>query len=523
MPFRSPYPDADVPDLPLPEFVFTGLGDAAERVAIIDGLSDRSYTYAQLDTFSTRVAGALARRGLQRGEKFAILSPNLPEYVIAVHGVMRAGGTVTTMNPLYTEQEIEHQLHDSEARFLLTIPAFLDKAAAAVRRCGIERIFVFGEAEEAEPFATLMAEEGPAPAVDIDPVEDVAAMLYSSGTTGLPKGVMLTHRNLVAALIQADKLFGEGPATSLLFLPMFHIFGFHAVTNFDLLKRGTIVTMPRFDFEQMLALIQKHRIERMCVVPPIVLAMVKSPLLEHYDTSSLKLVFSGAAPLDESLAAACEDRLKGCMVRQGYGLTETSPPVCGHPLAGDRVRYGSVGPLVPNTEARLVDVTTGDDAAPGEPGELWVRGPQIMKGYYRNADATRGMMLDGGWLRTGDIARLDEEGWLYIVDRAKELIKYKGLQVAPAELEAVLLSHPLIADAAVIGVPDEEAGEVPKAFVVTKGEITAEQIQEFVASQVAPYKKVRRIEFVEAIPKSPSGKILRRVLREQERTRSQAH
>ncbi|MCS7023809.1 MAG: AMP-binding protein [Bryobacteraceae bacterium] len=520
MPFRSPYPDISVPDVSLPDFIFSNLGEAAGRTALIDGPTGRSYTYAQVDLLSRRVAGALAKRGLGKGDKLAILSPNVPEYAIAVHGVMRAGGIVTTMNPLYTESEVEHQLRDSEARFLLTVPQLLDKAAAAVRRCNVERIFVLGEAEGAEPFAQLMGEPGEAPAVEIHPAEDVAAMLYSSGTTGLPKGVMLTHRNLVAALLQADKLFGEGPARSLLFLPMFHIFGFHAVMNFDLLNRGTIVTMPRFDFEQMLALVAQHRIERMCVVPPVVLALVKSPVVEQYDTSSLRLVFSGAAPLDEALAAACEQRLKGCLVRQGYGLTETSPPVCGHPLTTDRVRYGSVGPLVPSTEGRLVNLETGDEAAPGETGELWVRGPQVMKGYYRNPEATRDMLLEGGWLRTGDIARLDEAGWLYIVDRAKELIKYKGLQVAPAELEAVLVSHPMVADAAVIGVPDEEAGEAPKAFVVAKGPVTADEILQFVASQVAPYKKVRYVEFVDAIPKSPSGKILRRVLRERERARS---
>lgn len=520
MPFRSPYPDVPIPDVTLSELMFSDLGEAAERMAILDGPSGRGYTYAQLDEYSRRVAAALAKRGLQKGDKLAILSPNLPEYVIAVHGVMRAGGTVTTMNPLYTEQEIEHQLHDSEARFLLTIPLFLEKAAAAARRCGIEKIFVFGEAEGPEPFANLMAEEGVAPEVTLNPAEDVAAMLYSSGTTGLPKGVMLTHRNLVSALLQCGKLFGDGPTTSLLFLPMFHIFGFHAVANFDLLQRGTIVTMPRFDFEQMLALIAQHRVARMCVVPPIVLALVKSPIVEQYDLSSLQLVFSGAAPLDESLAAACERRLTNCMVRQGYGLTETSPSVCGHPLQSDRVAHGSVGALVSNTEAKLMDLTTGEEAAEGEPGELWIRGPQVMKGYYRNDGATRGMLLDGGWLRTGDIARQDEQGWLYIVDRAKELIKYKGLQVAPAELEAVLLTHPSVADAAVIGVPDDEAGEVPKAFVVVKESIPAEQLQEYVAGLVAPYKKIRKIEFLEAIPKSPSGKILRRILRERERATS---
>lgn len=512
MSFRSPYPDASIPDVSLPAFLFGDLGESRDITAIIDGPTGRSYTYGELAAAVGRVAGALVRRGISRGDRFAILSPNLPEYVIAVHGVMAAGATVTTLNPLYTEAEIEHQLKDAGARFLLTIPEYLEKASHAAAHAGIERMFVFGEMDGIEPFANLMAEEGTAPEVQFNPSEDVAAMLYSSGTTGLPKGVMLTHRNLVAALSQCEALFGEGPMRSLLFLPIFHIFGFHGIANFDLFKRGTIVTVPRFDMAQFLGYIQTYKIERVCVVPPIVLGLVKSPLVEQYDLSSLQLIFSGAAPLDQDLAAACEKRI-GCMVRQGYGMTETSPPICGHPLRGDIVKHGSVGLLCSNTEARIVDYSTGDDADEGDPGELWVRGPQIMKGYYNKPDATRDTILDGGWLRTGDIARRDEDGWLYIVDRAKELIKYKGLQVAPAELEAILLGHPAVADAAVIGVPDEEAGEVPKAFVVRRDGVTAEELQAYLASQVAPYKKIRIVEFVDAIPKSPSGKILRRLLK----------
>jgi acyl-CoA synthetase (AMP-forming)/AMP-acid ligase II len=516
MPFRSPYPDVEIPNVTLPRFLLSGVETVENEVAIVDGPTGRSYTYGQFRDAVHRTAAALSRRGLKKGDKLAILSPNLPEYLIAVHGVMMAGGVVTTMNPLYTEQEIEHQLHDADACMLLAIPAMLEKAEAAARRAGVETFFVFGESEGKESFSTLMAEEGQPMEIEMDPAQDVAAMLYSSGTTGMPKGVMLTHRNLVAALCQAGTLFGEGAARSLLFLPVFHIFGFHAVANYDLYKRGMIVTMPRFDMEQFLDLIARYKIERVCLVPPVVLGLVKSPLVDSYDLSSLRLIFSGAAPLDAELAFACEQRI-GCMVRQGYGMTETSPPICGHPLVSHKVKYGSVGLLCPNTEGRILDLTTLQDVPAGTPGELWVRGPQIMKGYYKNSAATRDTIDREGWLRTGDIAQLDEDGWLSIVDRAKELIKYKGLQVAPAELEALLINHPAIADAAVIGIPDEEAGEVPKAFLVKKGDITAEQVQTYVAERVAPYKKIRHVEFLDQIPKSPSGKILRRVLKDRER------
>ncbi|MBI4907813.1 MAG: AMP-binding protein [Acidobacteria bacterium] len=521
MPFRSPYPAGAIPDVPLFDFMFGDIASRANDTALVDAPSGRSLTYNDVKSKSLAVAAALARRGLGKGEKVAIISPNLPEYVLTVHGTIRAGGTITTMNPLYTEAEVHHQLEDSDARFFVTTPDLLAKAKSAAAGTHVQEIFTIGQIEGATPFEALTSDTGVAPDVPINPAEDVAAMLYSSGTTGLPKGVMLTHRNLVAALTQTNNLLGEGMNRSLLVLPVFHIFGFHAITNYDLSQGGTVVMMPRFDMEQFLGHIQNYNIERVCLVPPIILGLVKSPLVDKYDLSSLRLIFSGAAPLDAELAAACEKRI-GCKVRQGYGLTETSPPVCGHPAEGDKVRHGSVGPLVSNTEAKLVDLSTGDEAAPGQPGELWIRGPQVMKGYYNKPDSTAITIVDGGWLRTGDIAVLDEDNWITIVDRAKELIKFKGLQVAPAELEAVLLTHPAIADAAVIGVPDEEAGELPKAFVVKKDEITAEEVMAYVASQVAPYKKIRLLEFIEAIPKSPSGKILRRVLRDQERARSAA-
>jgi len=291
------------------------------------------------------------------------------------------------------------------------------------------------------------------------------------------------------------------------------------IMNSALRHGATIVTMPRFELEPFLSLMQDHAITRAHLVPPIVLALAKQPLVERFDLSSLQLIMSGAAPLDASLAAACEARL-GCRVIQGYGLTETSPVTHVTPDdSPERNKPGSIGPLIPNTESRVVDYATGDDVGPNVDGEVWIRGPQVMKGYLNNPQATAMTIDADGWLHTGDIGHADEDGYFYIVDRLKELIKYKGYQVPPAELEAVLLSHSAIADAAVVPSPDEEAGEIPKAFVVLKGDVTPEEVMAYVADRVAPHKRVRLVEVVQEIPKSASGKILRRVLVERERAR----
>ncbi len=507
---HSPYPDVQIPDVALHEAVLATAAERGDQPALIDGPTGRTITYGQLAGGVRRAAAGLAARGFAKGDAFAIYLPNVPEYAVAFYAVSTAGGVSTTINPLYTADELANQLNDSRARFLLTAPPLLERARAAAERSGVEEIFVLGEAEGATPFAALLAADGEPPAVDIDPANDVATLPYSSGTTGLPKGVMLTHRNLVANLCQTDQLLAQGPDDRIIaVLPLYHIYGLTVLMCGAVRKGATLVTMPRFDLEEFLRLIQDHRVTQAFLVPPIILALAKHPLVDKYDLSSLKTVLSGAAPLDAALEAAAAERI-GTLVTQGWGLTETSPVATTN--LGGEPRPGSVGRLLPNTEMRVVDPASGADRPVGETGELVVSGPQVMKGYLGRPEETAAMLDPDGWLHTGDLGYVDGDGYWYVVDRVKELIKYKGLQVAPAELEAVLLSHPAIADAAVVRAADEEAGEVPKAFVVARSPLTEAEVMAYVAERVAPFKKVRIVEFVDEIPKAPSGKILRRVL-----------
>jgi len=519
--FRSPAPDVDIPNVSVTDFILQRAEPFSDKPALIDGPSGRSYSYAQMAGAIRLVAGNLAKRGFKKGDVFAIYSPNLPEYALAFHGVALAGGVVTTASPLYTAGELAHQLKDSGAKYLLTISLFLDKAKAAAEEAGgIKEIFTFDGAEGSTPFMALLQPGAEPPVVSIDPSEDLIVLPYSSGTTGLPKGVMLTHRNIVANILQVEGGYDVPPLTVedtvIGVLPFFHIYGMVVIMNMTLATGATIVTLPRFDLEQFLQVIQDHGVTRANVVPPIVLALAKHPLVERYDLSSMQYITSGAAPLGADLAKACADRL-GCLVVQGYGLTETSPVTHVSPYTAAKIKPASAGITLPNTETKIADLDSGLALGPGQDGEVWIRGPQVMKGYLNNPAATAATLDADGWLHTGDIGHFDEDGYLYVVDRLKELIKYKGFQVAPAELEAILLSNPAIADAAVIPSPDEEAGEVPKAFVVLRGEITPQEIMDFVAGRVSPHKKIRKVEIIDQIPKSLSGKILRRVLVEQER------
>jgi acyl-CoA synthetase (AMP-forming)/AMP-acid ligase II len=517
--FRGPYTDVSIPEVSLTDFIFKSTEHIKDKPALIDGSTGRAYTYAEFEDAVLRVASSLARRGFKKGEVFGIFSTNCPEYGIVFHAVAMLGGISTTINPLYTAEEAAFQLKDARARFLITAPIFIDKATTAAQEANIEELFVFGEAGGATPFASLLESDGDVPHVEIDPRNDLVALPYSSGTTGLAKGVMLTHYNLVANMRQMDGLdYFHRDDILLCVLPLFHIYGLVVVLNMGLHLGATIVIMPRFDLEQFLAMIQKYRVTLSHVVPPIVLKLAREPIVDNYDLSSLKTIFSGAAPLGADLSRECLARM-GCSIRQGYGMTETSPVTHSTPADPAKVKLGSVGPAAPNTECKLIDSATGIECGPHEEGEVCVRGPQNMKGYLNNPEATARTVDADGWLHTGDIGYADEDGHFFIVDRVKELIKYKGFQVAPAELEAVLLTHRAVADCAVIPCRDDEAGEVPKAFVVLKAEASAGDIMDFVAERVAPHKKIRELEFIDQIPKSLSGKILRRVLVEKERAK----
>jgi acyl-CoA synthetase (AMP-forming)/AMP-acid ligase II len=518
MVFRSPFPDVEIPDVSLHQLLFGDIADRADRIALVDGMSGASITYGQLAAMIDRMAAALAARGIGKGDVVGILSPNTPYYAVVFHGILRAGATATTINALYTPDEVAHQLHDAGAKMLFTVSVLLPNAAPGAAKAGVTDIVVLDGAEGYPSLPELLANDHPVPEVSIDPAEDVAVLPYSSGTTALPKGVMLTHRNLVANLEQCQPLLALNEETRILaVLPFFHIYGMQVLMNGGLRVGATVVTLPKFDLPEFLRVIAEHKTDRVYIAPPVAVALAKHPIVDNYDLSPLKAIFSGAAPLDVELAAAVRKRL-GCRVSQGYGMTEMSPVSHAIPDSRDDISVGTVGVIIPNLECRLVDPATGEDVGVGERGELWCKGPNIMKGYLNNAEATAATIDDDGWLHTGDVAVIDADGIVSIVDRVKELIKYKGYQVPPAELEAVLLTHDEIADAAVIGVRDADGEEIPKAFVVRQvgSAIDDAAVMAFVAAHVAPHKKVRAVEFIEAIPKSAAGKILRKDLRARE-------
>jgi acyl-CoA synthetase (AMP-forming)/AMP-acid ligase II len=518
---RCQYPDVDIPEVSLTEFVLARAAERGDKPAIVDGPSGRTITYAQLPDLVRRVAAGLAAHGFVKGDVLGIYSPNVPEYAVAFHAAASLGGTITTVNPLYTVGELAQQLTDCEAKYLLTVPPMMANARAAAERVStVKEMFVFGEADGATPFASLLTHGDQPPKVTINPRTDLVALPYSSGTTGLPKGVMLTHHNLVAELCAAngrpDIVFPGEQDTLLAFLPYFHIYGIVMFLTFGLWRGATVVSMVRFDLEQYLDLVQRYGVTYLHLVPPVVIALAKHPIVDKYDLSKARWALSAAAPLGGPAADAFTARL-GTQLIQAYGMTEVSGATHVGSCAPGKIKPTSGGTLLPNTECVVVDPASGESVARGQQGEIWVRGPLIMQGYLGRAEATAATIDPDGWLHTGDVGYVDDDGDVFIVDRVKELIKYKGLQVAPAELEAILLGHPAVADAAVIPSPDEEAGEVPKAFVVLKTPTPAEDIMAFVAARVAPHKKIRKLQFIDVIPKSASGKILRRMLVEQER------
>nr|WBO78702.1 4-coumarate--CoA ligase family protein [Streptomyces sp. SBE_14.2] len=519
--FRSEYPDVSPVDQPIHEFVLGRAAEFGDTPALIDGTDGTTLSYEQVDRFHRKVAAGLAEAGVRKGDVVALHSPNTVAFPTAFYAATRAGASVTTVHPLYTPEEFARQLKDSAARWIITVSPLLESARRAAELAGgVQEIFVCDSAPGHRSLIDMLATTAPEPEVDIDPAEDTAALPYSSGTTGVPKGVMLTHRQIATNLVQLDAAVTAGPGERVLaVLPFFHIYGLTALMNAPLRKGATVVVLPRFELDTFLAAIEKHRITALYVAPPIVLALAKHPAVDNYDLSSLKYLISAAAPLDAELAAACSRRLNLPPIGQAYGMTELSPGTHVVPLeAMSEAPPGTVGKLIAGTEMRIVSLDDpGKDLGVGEAGEILIRGPQVMKGYLGHPDDTASLIDPDGWLHTGDVGHVDADGWLFVVDRVKELIKYKGFQVAPAELEALLLTHPGIADAAVIGVYDDNGNEVPRAYVVRQpsaGDLTESEIMMYVAERVAPYKRVRQVTFLDTVPRAASGKILRRELRE---------
>ena len=490
-----------------------------QKQALIAG--DRVLTYGELDAATDRMAAALAKRGIQKGDRVTIFMPNSIEFVIAFYGTLKAGGVVNPINAGSKEREVRFQVNDSGATAVLYQEALAPVVEAVRGDLTKVRVFaVTGKTapEGVERLDDLAAEAGSVSvAVGMD---DLAALPYTSGTTGFPKGVMLTHANLTA---NQQQFFAAVPVRRddvfLNVLPYFHIYALNLLMTGAISLGATQVAMSRFDMVEYCTLVERHRATVCFIVPPIVLGLAMSPEVEKHDFSSVRFFFSGAAPLAPDPARRMMQRL-GKPLIQGYGLTETSPVTHANPI--DAAVLESIGPAVVGTEDKIVDLETGTKTlADGEVGEICVRGPQVMRGYWNKPQDTADVIRDG-WFHTGDVGRRDDKGYVFIVDRKKEFIKYKGFGVGPAEVEAVLCEHPAVADAGVIGKPNEEAGEIPKAFVQLRPntQATADELIAFVKERISDYKRVREVEFIDKVPRTASGKILRRELAERERAKT---
>jgi len=491
------------------------------KTALLDTSCNRRLTFAEYGALVEAVARGLISLGLVPGEIVGIFLPNSWEFAITYHAATLAGGIPTLLNPSYREREIRYQLENSGAVFLVTDAPLLENVNLAGLPA-LRRVFTTRhERAGCENFSTLLqpaTENFPQPAQN--PELTLAALPYSSGTTGLPKGVMLSHYNLVANVYQTIGP-NAAPLTPddimLCFLPLYHIYGLTVALTLSLTLGSTLVLMPRFDVQKVCSLLVEQGITMMPIVPPAINALCQATEAGIFPKNhDVRWIKSGAAPLAPELARRMTD-LTGILVNQGYGMTEASPVThvgfCSPP---EMNRPASIGQPLALTECRVVDLE-GNDVAPGEQGELVMRGPQIMMGYWKEPQATAAALRDG-WYFSGDIVRVDADGFFYVLDRSKEMIKYKGFPVAPAEVESVLLEHPAVRDCGVVAKPDSTAGEIPCAFIVLRPGFVAsdeldQELRAFVADRLARHKQPREIRFVDAVPRTPSGKILRRELR----------
>eukprot|EP01103_Thecamoeba_quadrilineata_P001616 TRINITY_DN11462_c0_g1_i1.p1 TRINITY_DN11462_c0_g1~~TRINITY_DN11462_c0_g1_i1.p1 ORF type:complete len:550 (+),score=118.32 TRINITY_DN11462_c0_g1_i1:18-1667(+) len=536
----SPYPSVPLPEASLPEYLFSSHTFESNRnkKAFIEATTGRSLTFEDLLRNINSVSKELQKRGLNSGDIACLFLPNVIEFGEITHSILQIGAYLTTANPIYTSRELEHQLHDCEPKMVFTTEALLPKLQEALSHYQkITHVFVISSNNkpktssnphyEIVPYTSLYnsLDNSSPPRYEgkkISPTA-TAALLYSSGTTGLPKGAVLSHRNLLSNLLQLRATIQDPSELQvfILVLPLFHCYGFQVILNFSVSVAATVVFLPSFSPKEFLAAIEKYQVTTAHVVPPVILVLSKiaesePEFVSRTNLSSLRVMISGAAPLSPEVENSFVSKY-GVRLKQAYGMTEASPVTHANPTGA--IRTGSIGTVFPNMTAKIVDENEKIVSQPFLTGELRFKGPNIFNGYWGRTDNHQ-LFDEEGYFKSGDVAYFDRDGYFFLVDRVKELIKSKGFQVAPAELEGVLLSHDEIADAAVIGIEDEVWGEVPRAYVVLKNgaKITSEEIKDFVASQVAPYKLLRGgVIFVEAVPKSASGKILRRLLRDQAR------
>ncbi|KAL9236974.1 hypothetical protein vseg_011574 [Gypsophila vaccaria] len=525
--FRSPLPDIPISNhIPLHSYLFERLPKFHNRPCLIAGTTGKVYTYAETHLLCLKTGAGMSKLGIRKGDVIMILLQNCPEFVFSFFGGSMIGAVITTANPFYTSSEIFKQVHASKPRLIITQSSFVDKLCLTgdedykVVSVDAPPPHCLSFSELCDPVSELEMSE----VVDISP-DDPVALPFSSGTTGLPKGVILTHKSLATSVGQQvdgdnPNLYLKEEDVMLCVLPLFHIFSLNSVLMVALRAGCAVLILPKFEIGSLLELIQRHRVSVAMVVPPLVMALAKNPMVENYNLTSIRLVLSGAAPLGKDLEDALRQRIPNAVLGQGYGMTEAGPVLTMCPCFAKQpipTKAGSCGVVVRNAEMKIIDPETGVSLGYNEAGEICIRGDQIMKGYLNDTESTAATIDSQGWLHTGDIGYVDEDDQVYIVDRVKEIIKYKGFQVPPAELEALLINHPLIADAAVVSQKDEAAGEVPVAFVVKSGdgqeELTEDIVKSYVSKQVVFYKKIHQVYFVEAIPKSPAGKILRKDLR----------
>ena len=538
--------EADVPNISLHQMLAESAKKYGPKPCIL--YQGRILTYSEVDDFSSRFATALLGLGLKRGDRVAIFSPNIPQFVMAYYGTLRAGGVVVPCSPLYKERELEAQLKDSGATIVVAANDVVrgNDLYASLEGCrdrlalshvitisvtdylpGVKRALA-GLAKvknvkrrDTLAFIDLVAGSQPIqkPA-EVNPKEDMAVLQYTGGTTGVSKGAMLTHYNLLsAAAIAAITLPMEATDVNLAVLPLFHIFGMTGVMNAPFYHGGAIVLLPRFDVDEVMETIQKEKVTVFCGVPTMYIAINHHPKVSQFDLKTVRLAFSGGAPLPVAVRHKFNELTGGNLV-EGYGLTESAAVGHTNPFRDVEPRDGSIGLPFPSTDAKIVSLDNPDlTLGVGEVGELALKGPQMMKGYWNNTKETD-LVLRDGWLLTGDIARMDEDGFFYIVDRKKDMVSVGGLKVYPREVEEVLFEHPLVKEAAVIGVGDPYMGETVKAFIVlkdpSKKEGAQDQILELCRARLAKYKVPHYVEFVPELPKTLVGKVLRRKLKEAE-------